>query len=123
MAAKKKLHAAPLTEEQLARIGGRIQKAIDDFYGQSDELETAIGMLIMGHYVGWKVLVLWHSKKTIRKYEELLGISVREEFPEVGPLAGRANAFVIAEKVSNFWKAVSGEDKSISREERKLLGG
>src|SRR3954467_5234659 len=112
MSAKKKLHAAPLTEKQLARIGERTQKAVNDFHGQSDELETALGMLIMGHYVGWKVLVLWHSKKTIRKYEELLGISVREEFPEVGPIAGRANAYVIAEKVSNFWKAVSGEDKS-----------
>jgi hypothetical protein len=118
----KKLHAPQLTEEQLARIGELTKKAIDSFHGQSDELEMALGMLTMGYYVGWKVLVLWHSKKTIRKYEDLLGIKVREEYPEIGPLARRSNAFLIAEKVSNFWKAVSGEDKSISREERKLLG-
>jgi hypothetical protein len=121
MSAKKKLYAPALTEQQLARIGELTKKAIDAFGGQSDELEMALGMLIMGYYVGWKVLVLWHSKKTIRKYEELLGIKVREEYPEVGPLATRSNAFLIAETVSNFWKAVSGEDKSITREERKLL--
>jgi hypothetical protein len=121
MSTKKKLYAPPLTEQQLARIGELTKRAIDGFHGQSDELETALGMLTLGYYVGWKVLVLWHSKKTIRKYEELLSIKVREEYPEVGPLAGRSNAFLIAEKVSNFWKAVSGEDKSISREERKLL--
>lgn len=122
MPAKKKLQATPLTEQQLGRIGELTKKAIDNFDGQSDELEMALGMLTMGYYVGWKVLVLWHSKRTIRKYEEILGITVREEFPEEGELAGRSNAFVIAQKVSNFWKAVSGEDKSISREERKLLG-
>lgn len=123
MATKKKLQAVPFTEQQLARIGERSKWAIDQFDGQSDELEMALGMLIMGYQVGWKVLVLWHSKKTIRKYEEILGITVREEFPEVGHLASRSNAYLIAEKVSNFWKAVSGEDKSISREERKLLNG
>jgi hypothetical protein len=120
MAAKKK-PAPRLTQLQSARIAELTHQAVDAFDGQSDELEAALGMLVLGYYYGWRVLVLWHSKKTIRKYEEILGIKVREEFQEEGPLAARSKAYEIAKEVSNFWKAVSGEDKSIDREERKLL--
>ena len=84
-------------------------------------MESAIGMYMLGNYAGWKVLVLTHSKRTIRKYEEILGIVVREEFPEEGPESNRSVAYLAAKGVSNFWKAVSGEAKVIEKEERKLF--
>jgi hypothetical protein len=118
----KKHVAAKLTPEQAARATEVIQKAVQNFDGTFDELESAIGMYMLGHYVGWKVLVLLHSKKTIRKYEEILQITVRDEFPEEGAESDRSRAYAIAKKLSNFWKAVSGEDKSITREERKQFG-
>lgn len=111
--------AQPLTPEQTERAVEVIQGAMRRFNGSFDELEAAIGMYMVGHYVGWKVLVLMHSKRTIRKYEEILGIVVREEFPEEGTESNRSLAFSIARTVSNFWKAVSGEDKSIPKESRK----
>lgn len=52
--------------------------ALKRFSGTADELEKALGMLMLGDYVGWKVLIIIHNKRTIRKYEEVLGISVRE---------------------------------------------
>jgi hypothetical protein len=76
-----------------------------------DELEAAIGMYTLGFHYGWKVLHLVHSKRTIRKYEELLGIKITEEFPELGEDAWRSNAYKIIQAVSNFWKTVSGEEK------------
>jgi hypothetical protein len=76
-----------------------------------DELEAAIGMYTLGFHYGWKILHLVHSKRTIRKYEELLGIRITEEFPELGEDAWRCNAYRIIQTVSNFWKAVSGEEK------------
>jgi hypothetical protein len=78
---------------------------------QIDELEAAIGMYTLGFHYGWKVLHLVHSKRTIRKYEDLLGIKITEEFPDIGPDAWRSYAYKIIETVSNFWKAVSGEEK------------
>jgi hypothetical protein len=83
--------------------------AIKEFEGSFDELEKAIGMLFCGRKVGWKVLLLIHDKKTIRKYEEILGINVRESFPEVGPWAHKSIAWQLVQKVTNFWKAVSGD--------------
>lgn len=118
----KKPTAERLTPEQSARAVEVIQDSVRRFQGSFDELESAIGMYMMGHYVGWKVLVLMHSKRTIRKYEEILGIVVRDEFPEEGTESDRSFAYRTAKAVSNFWKAVSGEDKSIPKEERKLFG-
>lgn len=78
---------------------------------QIDELESALGMYMVGFHFGWKVLHLVHSKKTIKKYEDLLGIKITEVFEPVGPDADRTNAHKIITTVSNFWKAVSGEEK------------
>jgi hypothetical protein len=86
-----------------------IHSAISRFAGSSEELEKSVGMLMVGDYVGWKVLVIWHNKRTIRKYEEILGINIREFFPEVGSIAMRSVGYDIAMKLGSFWKVVSGD--------------
>lgn len=116
-------HPTPAVEDvhpearatQLIRI---VNESVDRFVGVSEELEKAIGMLMIGDYVGWKVLVIWHNKRTIRKYEEILGINIREFFPEVGAIAMRSVGYEIALKLGSFWKIVSGD---ISVEKRRDL--
>ncbi len=93
-------------------------EAIVRFEGNLDELESALGMYMVGRHFGWKVLYILHSKRTIRKYEEILGISVREEFDAEGPDADRSNGFRALKTVTNFWKAISGE---ISIPDKKLV--
>ena len=78
----------------------------------------------MGHHMGWKVLYLLHSKTTIRKYEEILGIKIRDLFPEEGPSAYRSRGLRIAKAASNFWKVISGEAaeaKQMDRTERRSV--
>lgn len=105
----------PERAEQLVRIAN---DALNRFTGTADELEKALGMLMLGDYMGWRVLVIIHNKRTIRKYEEILGISVREFFPEEGPIAMRSLGYSIATELGNFWKVVSGD---ISVEDRREL--
>ena len=88
-----------------------VDEAIRNFRGNVDELTGALGMYMIGRHVGWRVLVLIHSKKTIIKYEDILGLKVREEFPEEGPDVDRSIGYALAKELSNFWKAVSGEQK------------
>ena len=110
---------SPAQRAQLDRIEADAQAT---FVGQLDELESALGMLRMGHHWGWKVLYILHSKTTIRKYEEILDIKVRELFPEEGPSAYRSGGFRMAKAASNFWKVVSGEAKEakeMDRQERR----
>lgn len=108
---------AELSAEQKLQLQSIEDQAITNFCGMLDELESALGMLRIGHHVGWKVLYLAHSKKTIRKYEDILSIRIRDLFPEKGPSAQRSIGLALAEKISNFWKVVSGEIKIENRRE------
>lgn len=116
MATKHKAWKTPLAtpdqaHERYAFIDKVVRSLPPGQYG-IDEVESALGMYLLAHHLGWKVLYLVHSKKTIRKYEEILGIKLSEVFDEFGPDAERTNAYKIIKAVSNFWKLVSGDEKS-----------
>lgn len=109
---RKNLHSlAPYDLKRSEELQDIQRKAIANFVGTFDYLEAAIGVLHLGDHLGWKPLVLIHNKRTIRKYEEILGINIREFFIEEGPSARRSLGYTIAKKIGNFWKAVSGEIK------------
>lgn len=122
MTRKQKYPAPPIEQvsppERAAQINEIVYRSISTFSGVADDLEKAIGMLMVGDYYGWKVLVVIHNKRTIRKYEEILGISIREFFPEEGPIAKRSLGYELAQKLGNFWKVVSGD---ISVENRREI--
>lgn len=124
MARKDKYPTPPVGEVHPAsraeQLVGIANDALNRFVGTADELEKALGMLMLGDYLGWKVLVLLHNKRTVRKYEEILGISVREFFPEEGPIAMRSLGYSIAKDLGNFWKIVSGD---IAIDDRRELAG
>ena len=91
-------------------IVGIIDRAIDVFDGDLDELESAIGMLMLGRHYGWRVILLIHSPTTVPKYLKILGLkNLREVLPEVGVLAHRSNAWRLVDGTRNFWKAVRGQ--------------
>jgi hypothetical protein len=115
---------AKLTPAQKAELDRIELAAIANFQGVLDELESALGVLRMGHHFGWKVLYIIHSKATIRKYEKILDIKIRDVFPEEGPSAYRSYGYQLVKKVSNFWKFISGEApeaRALDREERRTV--
>lgn len=97
--------------ERIAELNNIARSAIANYKGQAPTLETAIGMLFVGDHLGWKSLSLIHSRRTLRKYETILGIQIKEFFPEHTKTAERTIAYKALAKISNFWKAVSGEIK------------
>ena len=110
---RKNLHAlAPADLRRMEVLSDIERKAIARFKGQIDELEAALGVLHLGDHLGWKPLVLIHNKRTLRKYEDILDINVRDFFPPEGLSAHRSKGYMIAKKLGNFWKAVSGNLKS-----------
>lgn len=99
------------------------REAVARFYGDLTQLEAALGMLHLGDHLGWKPLVLIHNKRTLRRYEEILDIKVREFFPEEGPSAERSLGYKLVKQLGAFWKAVSGEVKDEElRANRRALG-
>jgi hypothetical protein len=116
--AKRKVHIEPLSDEQASALMARVDGIAHGFKGQIDELESALGVLLLGRLFGWRALVLIHNKRTLRKYEEILGIDMREAFPEEGPLAHKSVALTAVKELGEFWKAVSGDVKV---ENRRML--
>lgn len=113
---RSKVPMATLTDAQRRELEKIERDTFLTFEGTFVDLERAIGMLHLGHQLGWKPLVLMHSKRTIAKYEEILDIAFRDVFPEEGPSATRSVAYKLALKLSNFWKAVSGETPMENRQ-------
>lgn len=119
---KSKPRKTPLaTDAQAIERYALMDTAIRSEGFQINELESALGMYMIGFHFGWKVLYLVHSKKTIKKYETMLGIKVNEVFDEYGPDADRTNAYKLIQSATNFWKLVSGDDKpSLALDKRGL---
>jgi hypothetical protein len=119
---KNRLTLAPFDPDRIEQLSKIEREAFARFTGLFDELEAAIGMLHIGDHIGWKPLVLIHNKRTIRKYEQILDIDIRTFFPEEGPSAHRSRGYVIAKKIGNFWKAVSGaiKDDELKAERRSV---
>lgn len=108
---------AKLTPKQEERLREIEASAIARFQGDITQLESILGMLRIGHHFGWRVLYMIHSKKTIRNYEEMLEISIRDVFPETGPSSYRSLGFNIAQRFSNFWKVAGGDIKIPKRKD------
>ena len=109
--AEKSKRMASLSEQQLDEIREITYRAISNYRGQVDKLEAAIGALNLGHHVGWKVLYIIHNKRTIRQFEEILGITFKDYFPDTGPGSDRSFAYETAEKLKKYWKVVNGTFK------------
>ncbi|MGC4059936.1 MAG: hypothetical protein QM749_03405 [Aquabacterium sp.] len=100
-----------MTDQEILAI---VDRAVDRFNGNLDELESAIGMLMIGRHYGWRVMLLIHSPNTIRKYLRILGLKhLREALPEVGVLAHRSTAWRLVDGTQNFWKVVRGQISGI----------
>ena len=95
------------SNDELIRL---VDRAADEYQGQLDVLESAIGMVMLGRLYGWRVMLLVHSPSTIRKYLKILGLrSLKDVLPEIGVLAHRSRAWRLVEGTRDFWKAVRGQ--------------
>ena len=98
-------------EDDMKSLFEVIEKAVVKYSGEASTLNGAIGMLFTGYYYGWRHLYVSHSKKTVKKYENILGIKFTEFFNQLGIYSYRSAGLNEAIQHSNFWKVVSGETK------------
>lgn len=86
-----------------------VNNAIKAYQGDANQLEKAIGVYFMGHYMGWKWVHLAHSRATIKKYEGILSLKFKDDLPEKGEGLHRSIGWSIACKVKDFWQAARGQ--------------
>ena len=99
-----------LSNKELVEL---IDSSIQEFQGDTRTLSNAIGYLMIGRQFGWKPLLLMYDRKSVKKYEEILGFDSKVVMPEIGKFANKSVAWKAVQRVSNFWKAVKGEIQGI----------
>ena len=52
-------------------------KHIANFKGDAADLQSALGALVLGRHLGLRALRIMHSPATIRKYDRVLGIKLK----------------------------------------------
>jgi hypothetical protein len=92
---------------QLFDYDGYIENLIANYKGEGAVLGNAIGMLVLGRYVGWRVVRLVYSQNTYMKYRDILGVDIKDVVPERGRLARKSLALAILDKIGGFWDLVS----------------
>lgn len=100
----------PLTDSELVDV---IDNACANYQGKVEFLKGAIGALVIARQYGWKPAFLMFNPRSIRKYEKILGIKIRDRVPEFGPCASKSEASRNMRVLDNYWKAVSGDIKGI----------
>lgn len=85
--------------------------SIQEFRGHANTLETALGALIIGRHMGWRVLRMVHSPATYKKYEKCLGLKFQDVCPERTEHSSRCTGIKAADKLNAFWDVVMGRQK------------
>lgn len=98
----------------------RIEEVTKNFKGQCDELAEAIGMMVLGNLVGWRVVRLVCSRRCWKMATELFG-DPKELLPERGRYAYKSLGLAILDKVGGYWDIIRGSRASLPNHERKAL--
>lgn len=88
-------------------------------------MEGAIGALFVGQRYGLRILRILHTTKTIRKYEQFLGVPLDQLLPQHGPLIDRSVAWGIAMAAKNatakYWDLVARKTSMPGHEKRTVV--
>jgi hypothetical protein len=101
-------------------VDSTIKKAFDNYKGDLTVLESAIGAMFLGSIIGWKPIVIIHSPRTVKRYEQILGVKFKEFLPDETDISDRSKGYELAMMLDNFWQGVTG---NASIENRKIAVG
>lgn len=94
---------------------------IADFKGHGNQLQSALGALVLGRHYGMRALRIMHSPATIRKYDRALGKKLADLCPKETHLSNKIVGVQFADKIGAFWDVVTGRrtvaDKGMSSDE------
>jgi hypothetical protein len=84
-----------------------ICRAWENFEGDLQVFESAVGALLFGRLAGFDALRVVHSWRTLRKYEQILGIAFKDRLRERTADSRRVNGIRYADKFREFWRAIA----------------
>jgi hypothetical protein len=98
----------------------RIEQVTKNFKGQADELAEAIGMVVLGNLVGWRVVRLVCSRRCWMMITQLFG-DPKELLPERGRYAYKSLGLRVIDTIGGYWEIIRGSRVALPNHERKAL--
>ncbi len=100
----------------------KIDEVSTEFKGQIDDLQAAIGIVMVGRLYGWRVMRLTSSRRHWMVTCRLFG-DLKEILPERGVLAHKSLGLKIVDTFADYWDVING---NVSRDalplhDRKML--
>lgn len=86
-----------------------VDEAVKNYSGMADQLSAALGALTLGEYLGWRGLLIVHDRRTLKRHEEILGLTFKDVLPEKTEHTERLLGWRIADRLGKFWAVVKGE--------------
>jgi hypothetical protein len=84
-------------------------------------VEGAVGALFVGQHYGLRILRIIHSSKTLRQYEQFLGVPFEELIPQHGEFIDRSVAWNIVTTARQYWDLVSRRFKMDGGDRRAIV--
>lgn len=91
-----------------AELDNYLCEHIAKFEGYGGDLQAALGALVLGRHYGMRALRIMHSPATIRKYDRVLGIKLKDHCPQKTHLSDKILGVRFANKIGAFWDVVTG---------------
>lgn len=96
----------------------RIEEVTKNFKGQANDLSDAIGLVVLGHFTGWRVVRLISARRTWEIATRLFG-DPKEFLPERGRYAYKSLGLAIIDRIGGYWDFIRGSRDAMPLEERR----
>lgn len=94
----------PLPSAELQKIA---DAAVDDFVGNLDDLAEALGVLFLGHRMGYMPVRLIWSRRRLNRFEEILGKPLEQLFVFRTEEAKRCRGVQWADAFDSWWEVLA----------------
>jgi len=105
-----------ISDEELLQL---IEKVTEEFEGDLDEFNKAVGILVVGRLTGWKVQRLVSPRSTWTLATKWFG-DPKKLMPDRGRFARKSVGLAIADKIGDYWGFIRGH-RHMPIGERKML--
>lgn len=106
-----------MTDQELLK---KIEEVTGQFRGQVDDLSGAIGLVMLGRLVGWRVVRLTLPRRTWMTATRLFG-DLKQLLPERGRYAHKSLALKIVDQIGGYWDFIRGTKDALPLHDRKEM--
>jgi hypothetical protein len=108
-----------ITDEELMQL---IERVTEEFEGDLDEFNKAVGMLVVGRLLGWRVQRLVSPRSTWTLASKWFG-DPKKLMPDRGPFSRKSVGLAIVDRLGDYWGIIRGSSSraEVTAEQRRMV--